>query len=203
MDVPTITIDKETARKKLKAYRERLHKDSEDQYRAAAAGYQHLAEGRALIDLAEVFRHVELHEDQSPRLAVARADRREVKFTWRPYGTHVSFDSQLSTGPHSPSMHAEVDLGREHGVVAPAGYARTLSGYSLVPLVPADVRPETGKLRDWHILWEVEHWSMRPQSAVPDRDPLLLKHVGGTLYAILAAWDLTDLERAIMRGAMR
>jgi hypothetical protein len=33
---------------------------------------------------------------------------------------------------------------------------------------------------------------------MPDRDPYLLRHVGGALYAVLAAWDLTDLERAIM-----
>lgn len=52
--------------------------------------------------------------------------------------------------------------------------------------------------RDFFILWEVENWSDRPLTAVPDRDPLLLKHISGDLYTVEAAWDLTDLEQAIM-----
>lgn len=31
-------------------------------------------------------------------------------------------------------------------------------------------------------------------------DPALLKHIGGDLYAVVATWDLTDLERAVLDG---
>lgn len=35
---------------------------------------------------------------------------------------------------------------------------------------------------------------------VPPTDPLLLRHLHGDLYAVLAAWDLTPLERAVLAG---
>lgn len=44
------------------------------------------------------------------------------------------------------------------------------------------------------ILWEVDRWIPEPP-----RDPFLLKHIGAGLYAILAAWELTEIERAVMR----
>ncbi len=50
------------------------------------------------------------------------------------------------------------------------------------------------------ILWEVKRWSSQRITAEPDRDPLLLRQIGGDLYAIMAQWDLTELERLVMRG---
>jgi hypothetical protein len=41
------------------------------------------------------------------------------------------------------------------------------------------------------ILWEAE-WQHVPS------DPLLLRHITGPLYAVLASWDLTELERAVL-----
>lgn len=70
---------------------------------------------------------------------------------------------------------------------------------SLVPMVPADVRP-SGNLKYYFVLWEVEQWSDTSLTAVPDRDPYLLQHLAGDLYIVVAEWDLTELERAIMTG---
>lgn len=74
---------------------------------------------------------------------------------------------------------------------------------TMAPLVPADVRPATGQLRDWHVLWEVEAWHDSPQTMTPPRDPYLLRYIGGSLWAVLAEWDLTELERAVMRDLSR
>ena len=60
---------------------------------------------------------------------------------------------------------------------------------------------EHSQRQAWHILWEVTEWSSTPQSGPAPYDPLLLKHLGGQLYAVLAEWDLTPLERAVMQGA--
>ena len=46
---------------------------------------------------------------------------------------------------------------------------------------------------DWHILWEVEKWANQQHNVTPDIDPYLLKHVTGSLYAVIAEWDLTNL----------
>ncbi len=43
------------------------------------------------------------------------------------------------------------------------------------------------------ILWEAD-WQAAPV------DPLLLLPIGGDLYAVEAAWDLSPLERAVISG---
>lgn len=37
---------------------------------------------------------------------------------------------------------------------------------------------------------------------VPPTDPFLLRHLGGTLYVVLAQWDLTPLEKAVLAGRL-
>jgi hypothetical protein len=59
-----------------------------------------------------------------------------------------------------------------------------------VPLIPPRLRP-AGDLSNYHILWEA-NWQ------APPTDPLLLRHLSGPLYAVLACWDLTPIERAVM-----
>src|SRR5438046_3023240 len=38
---------------------------------------------------------------------------------------------------------------------------------------------------------------------MPPEDPALLKHIGGDLYAVVAVWNLTELERAVLSGRGR
>lgn len=63
----------------------------------------------------------------------------------------------------------------------------------MVPHIPPALRPAR-KLENYHILWEAD-WQQDPP-----RDPMLLKRLAGTFYAVLAVWDLTDLERAVLNG---
>ena len=78
------------------------------------------------------------------------------------------------------------------------------SKHTMVPLVPAQVKQQlrqsnrSMKLENYHVLWEVEEWYER-RVIEPPIDPFLLKHIGGTLYAVLAEWDLTELERSVLR----
>lgn len=62
-----------------------------------------------------------------------------------------------------------------------------------VPFIPPQHRPRF-RLDRYHLLWDAV-W----EQALPV-DPLLLKHLDGPFYAVLAAWDLTPLEQAVMRG---
>ena len=45
----------------------------------------------------------------------------------------------------------------------------------------------------FHILWEVEQWD-----PTPPVDPALVRHIRGDLWAVIAMWDLTELERAVL-----
>ena len=67
---------------------------------------------------------------------------------------------------------------------------------SLFPLVPRPIRP-SGRVGAYHVLWDA-NWHL-----VPPEDPALLQHVGGDLYAVVAVWDLTGLERAVLSGRLR
>jgi hypothetical protein len=208
MNVATITMDPDVARRKLKAYRSAKHRDAEEHYKQAAIAYAALAKGTPLIRLTEAIQQGGFFEDMRPKLAIARADRPEVRFRWSD-GSMAEYCSDFDRRIGRAIAHGSlnVNMGRAHGltVTSRAGHTwtKTIQGYALVPMVPADVRPEKGQLKDRFILWEVEHWSDRSQTAKAPIDPLLLQHVGGDLYAVLAQWDLSPIEQAILEGAMR
>lgn len=69
---------------------------------------------------------------------------------------------------------------------------------AMVPHVPPGLRPRHS-LDGYATLFEVEEWAKSP---APPRDPALLKHIGGDLYAVLATWDLTELERSVLGGRL-
>lgn len=61
-----------------------------------------------------------------------------------------------------------------------------------MPLIPVHLRPRHA-LDNYHVLWEAE-WSR-----VVPRDPYLLRRIGNAdLWLVLAAWDLTEVERAAL-----
>lgn len=207
MDVPLITMEPAAAMDKLQAYRHELKRRVDVEYEAAVAGYTVLAEGLPLLDLREVFRAAGFHPDGRPKLAVARADRPQVMVRVRRDSLEFNALANPWQFNYNGSLVVNVAVSRR---VSDGGFAGQLAlsleeallksqGWSLVPMVPADVRPK-GNLRDFFVLWEVEQWADLPISSVPDRDPYLLRHIMGELYAVVAEWDLTDLERAIMAG---
>ena len=60
-----------------------------------------------------------------------------------------------------------------------------------MPLIPVHLRPKRG-LANYHILWEAEWTRTYPA------DPYLLRRFSGDAWLVVAAWDLTDVERAVM-----
>lgn len=198
MDVPTITMDPAAAKAKLQAYRAAKHKDAEGLYKSAAAAYAELAKGTILLNLSDAIRSGGYFPDGLPKLAIARADRPEVFFR-QSGGTEsalftCSKNPTRGELPYVTTLERVVDLQRK----PPNGY---MQGFALVPMVPPDVRPKTGQLREWHILFEVEKWYASPKHMAAPTDPLLLRHIGGELYAVLAEWDLTPVERMILEQA--
>jgi hypothetical protein len=66
---------------------------------------------------------------------------------------------------------------------------------AVVPMIPIHLRPRSN-LASYHILWEAE-WSR----AIPV-DPMLLRRLRGDMWIVVAAWDLTDVERAAMASRL-
>lgn len=210
MNVPTITMDPELAKAKLKAFRANKHKDAESLYAETATAYAALAEGTPILNLSLAIQAGGFFSDMRPKVAIARADRREVCFRWRADSETGAFDCSAGRDGfgREPGLFRSADLGQLHNQWATDSrgvkqYLKLVEGYTMVPMVPADVRPEKGQLREWWILFEVDKWFDRPHGMKAPVDPLLLKHLGGELYAVLAQWDLTDVERMILEGVNR
>lgn len=195
MNVPLITMEPEQARAKLDSYRAQLRRRADAEYEAAALGYEELAKGRPLLNMPEAFAAAGVDGGGWPRLGLARADRHEVEVTYHPRAREWWFDTRKrgrfgSTGTGGLVLRVSYPLG------ARDSWERR---YALVPMIPADVRPRVN-LRECAVLWEVLAWTDKPHTARPPRDPFLVRRIGGDLWAILAEWDLTPLEQAIVAG---
>jgi hypothetical protein len=210
MEINTITMDQHAAWRKAYDYKDRLAKMKPSlsnagirtEYETALKGFEALAKGTKLIDLDDVMANCPLDHKARPKIAIARHDRKQVKFEWGWFTSKARFHTDFDR-EHDPreSLIVRVNMSREHSQVNPQGQRlQKVEGYALVPMIPLDVRPKTGIPENAYILWEVEQWSDHRLDVAPDIDPYLLKHITGTLYAVIAEWELTDLERSIMRG---
>lgn len=190
MNVQTLTMDPVTVQAKLKAYRGRKHKDAEQEYAAVITLLEAVGQGQRILNVADAIFNAPRDHKNRPMLAIARADRKDVCFRHNDFRGQYTFDCSLTQQTESLTKS-----------FTRFGLPVARRGFATVPMVPADVRPKTGQLRDWHILFEVEQW--HDHSMIdPPTDPLLLKHIQGDFYQILAEWDLTEIERAAMRMAL-
>jgi hypothetical protein len=219
MNVSTITMDPAQAQAKLEQYRALLESrvgtaEAREEYTRAADAYAQLAEGTPLLVLSEVMQRAPVDAKGRPRLAVARADRRQVRFWFGMAHTpsptaNFSTRGRFQAGRVGRELEFSIALGRGYPreAIDPAypGYRGSLTSYALVPMVPPDVLDElraedrSRQLKHYVTLWEVEAWADQPITATPDIDPYLLKRVADDLFAVVGEWDLTDVERAIMR----
>jgi len=123
-----------------------------------------------------------------PALAVARAHWTTVH-TWVAEGR---FWFTARDRPWRWEVRQRVEA-RNIGVRIP--FERERSGKAQVPRVPAEYRPK-GALTGYHILFEAV-WE-----PTPPVDPILLKHIAGPFFVALAQWDLSPLERAVLRARL-
>ena len=215
MNVTTITMDPAEAQVKLDAYRDALERrhsaDVDAEWKAAADAYQELAKGTPLIDPVAAIRECGWRADSRPVLAIARADMARVQWEVTRSARWFDPDTRQYKGSWAPMewrfsalRKKDTRWGRRDAagktfyiknvITEPPGEPK--SGVAMVPMVPPDVLPARGcDLSKHFILWEVESWD-----AAPPIDPILLRPIGGDLYAVVAQWDLTDIERAIIAG---
>ncbi len=180
MNVATIKMDKQAAKQAYREYRAAVTEKRNKEDEAIKQGYRHLSLGRTLIDLHASMRQAGVDEKNRPRLAIVRSDAK-----WCRYSNYVE-----------PVFSMEGAYGRasEHRLprdLLPR-FSQTIR--ALVPLIPAPIRP-AGSLDKYFTLWEAD-WQ-----AVPV-DPMLLRHLSGSLYVVLAAWDLTPVEQSVLAGRL-
>jgi len=198
MNLATIEMDRTQAREAFLEYRTAVKERHSDEDEAIMRGYRELARGRQLIRLSDTVLAGGLVErtwrpswDRGrapetvmlPAIAVMRADRPEC---W------VSRDGN-DRFVFTPDTWYR---GRKDRVVIGGFEPHQMFGQwrAMVPIVPPALRPKAA-LRNYHILWEANWAQANPPAP---HDPALLRHIGGDLYAVLAVWDLTEVERAVL-----
>lgn len=199
MDLNTITMEKPKARQAFLDYRKAVREGGGTEDQAIMRGYRELAKGTQLISLSETIAAGGVDDQGLPRLAVMRAD---IPWCWvrREASGSVMFTAAADR-PHDRLRKGVYRLPAatlpevSFAQVRPEWGGWRAQFRAMVPIIPPSLRPPW-KLGNYEILWEAT-WEKVPR---PPGDPALLRHIGGDLYAVLAIWDLTPLERAVLAG---
>jgi hypothetical protein len=182
-------IDRDEARGMWRKYQE--HRAYQSPYdEEIAAIYKRIAQGKTVIRALESIRAAGFDADGLPKLAICPAHMTECWYQVRggPANRSVRF------GKRSPATHETRAVVRFDWPNAPE--TKGWDHCAQVPLIPVHLRPKRG-LQNYHILWDAE-WAKRYPV-----DPYLLRRFGGDAWLVVAAWDLTDVERAVMSSRVR
>ena len=187
METQRIVVDRDEARALFRKYREHRHW-SEPIDQEIQRTYQLIARGEIIIKALESVVKAGLGEDGHPKLAIVRADATTCFLEYRhDGGVRMGMDSW----PQENHRRRYIDFPPGSFPAAPTrkGWARA---QAIVPLVPIDLRPRRG-IENYHILFEAI-WA-----PLPPADPMLLRRIGeADLWVVVAAWELTEIERAVL-----
>lgn len=198
--ITKITMPKEQAKEEYKKYLEILKTRKEKFLKIMKDSMYHLKSGKNLLDVYVVMKNAGLTENNEPKLAIARADLREVCFQKRDTGAgyfggpgrynQIEWNKDCVELPQNTF---DVHWPRIEGMTWRIDKELLKTK---VPIIPPELMPE-GKLDNYYVLWEVSKWEEVPMA---NKDPFLLKRISQNLFVILGAWDVTELEQSVIRG---
>ena len=190
MQTETITVDREEARALYRKYKAHQHWSAPIDLEIQRV-YGAISNGRMVVRALASIAAAGLGEDGLPKLAIVRADAERCGLYMDSAG-----GCRFSMRDYQPDRNSRCYIDMPAGTFADPAGKRHRHWQAMVPIVPIHQRPKRG-LANYHILFEAE-WS----KVVP-RDPLLLRRIGkGDLWVVCAAWDLTDIERAVLAGRL-
>ena len=211
MEVDQLEVTKEKAEKELKDLKAlfKLHGElrTDPIYRNLQRAYGHMKHGGKIIDVHDAITKAGLNDKGHPNIAICRADAKICYLTKKGGGGSVYSGMRPPRWGHNVArkVHGEIGLpGKSFTWLdklgKPARYSSDIKGQhlsTLVPMIPPAIMIDKIRyaLKNYYLLWEVESWDL-----MPPIDPMLLKRLNGTLFCVLATWDLTELERAIIKA---
>lgn len=208
MKIPIIEMSPEEAEIHYKEYLDVVKVRKEKYLEDLKKTYFHLSKERKVLDIYEVFKNCGVDENGEPKLAISIASAKEVTFEKFQLGSGTftehdrwsraeKSDVSLPTGTFPEWSRGQVKNtwgdDTHEGVIR----ERVITN---VPIVPAHLLPE-GSLEGYYILFEVQEWKEPKESRIAKKgDPYLLKRINQNAFAVMAEWDVTDLEVAVLRG---
>jgi len=201
LKIEKVSMPREKARKLWREYCQVLktkQKDYLKEIREIKACYYQLSKGRPILNIVDVFKKFGFNELSQPLLAFAPARERFVNFEQEAYHARAGIgrftNGKRWTGNGERWTGNKLFLYLPDGTFPKIQRNNGLNIRAPVPMIPPRFLPKT--LRNCYLLWEVESW----EKFTPKRDPILLKHISGNLYAVMAGWNLTKIESMIIRG---
>jgi hypothetical protein len=184
MNVEEIKVDPKEARELYREYKKHVHYSTpiDDEIRRA---YQLIAQGKVIIRALDSVKQAGVGADGFPKLAIIRATAQACCCRLYGDGSGVMAETQRDFWRSTRAI-------RWNANSFPRAQTASEVREAIVPIIPIHLRPKRG-LQNYHILFEAE-WSR-----VVPVDPLLLRRIGkGDMWLVVAAWDLTEIERAAL-----
>lgn len=185
MDVNVLTVPRDEAVKMLRKYKE--HRAYQTPVDADIVKiYEAIEKGKLVVNALASIVKAGLGKDNLPKLAIARADEKVCYLADQHRGGCTMAGMEWITGQSSKTRYFQFADGSFPEI-------NQRRHKALVPHIPPDIRPKRG-LQNYHILWEAD-WQYAPPV-----DPMLLRRLGkqGDIWLVVGAWDLTEVERAVM-----
>lgn len=182
MNIQSLAVSQIQARELWRKYQaHRAYQQPHDE--EIAAIYKRIAQGRTIIRAFDAIRNAGVDDLGYPKLAIARADMAECHFHgFRGEVVFTPSRNYWTRSNASRSKNIRIDW---------PDYQQYKQAVSPVPLIPVHLRPKRG-LQNYHVLFEAE-WKGYPV------DPYLLRRLGDSdFWLLVAAWELTSVERAVM-----
>lgn len=206
MDTPVITMPADEAKTHYDEYRQLVAGRKEKYLEDLKKTYYHLSKERKILDIFEVFKAAGVDERGEPKLAIAPAHAQTIILEKGAMGSatftaHDRWSKAYKSDVQLPTNTFPTFKEEKNGRVSSwnDGDVPRTSVESLVPIVPAHLLPE-GDLKNYYILFEVKEWFEPRKASYAKGDPYLLKRINNNTFAVLAEWDVTDLEVAVLRG---
>lgn len=190
MNVELLKEEKETATEKYKEYLQASKTCRDKTYDDLKRVYNHIRKGKSVIDITKAIAAGGVRDNWHPNLAIAQATAQKVSCFYSRNG-----DVQFRSDNKWRDKKASIEI--KSCLKTWKGDPWQLSLEAPVPIIPPRLRP-ANLTPDYYILWEVDSWT-----PAPSRDPYLLKRLSPTLFLVCAAWDLTDIEMAVMAGRIK
>lgn len=188
METTMITLDRDEALKMLRKYKEHRAYQTPIDHEIEQI-YRLITRGKVVIKALESVVQAGVDEDGLPKLALVRADAAKCFLQMSSDGSARFSAEPVVNGHTAMSKFFSFPPGsfigrRPHRWRAEA----------IVPHIPPDIRPKRG-IQNYHILFEAI-WE-----PTPPIDPLLLRRIGkGDTWLVVGAWNLTEVERAVIAG---
>lgn len=209
MQIEQLALPKQKAQREWETYKQEIRESKTQFNKDMLALYAHMKHGGKVLDLWESVKLAGLNVDGDPKLAITNADSPKVRFvknyTWTTPSTTVSDGGAFYPVDYSWRKRENQKI-RISQQFFPSEWPKDQNGNivrkeieTVTPIIPARIMNvlRSHNLANYHILWEVEKWQ-----PIPPKDPILLKRISPNMFLILATWDLTPLERAVIRGRL-